>query len=594
MIRTHDCAQLGKNNISEKVELAGWIDARRDHGQIIFMDLRDKHGRTQIVFDPEKNPEAYSMAHTLGSEWCVKVSGTVAQRPEGTVNSSIPTGEIEVDVEKIDVLSRSQTPPFEIKDEINVSEELRLKYRYLDLRRPVMQKKLDLKYRVQKTARDILDEQGFMDVETPLLTKSTPEGARDFLVPSRVQPGKFYALPQSPQIFKQILMVSGVEKYYQIAKCFRDEDLRADRQPEFTQLDMEMSFVEQDDVLNVSETVIKGILERVLDIKYPEAFPRMSYREAMEKYGSDKPDTRFGLLIEDLTEHLADSRFNVFKKAIDNGGKVKAIRAPGYAGSSRAQIDKLTDFVKGYGAKGLAFFKIENGVINSPISKFFSEEELQLFKERVAAEDDDMIFMLADDDGIVSEAMGELRLKIAREKDLIDKEVLSFLWVVDFPLFKYNEENGRWVSEHHPFTGFSEEDDSLIEAGELSKVRSKSYDLVLNGNEVASGSIRIFRRDRQKKIFDVLGLKEEEVAEKFGFLMESFKYAPPPHGGIAFGLDRIIAILLKEESIREVIPFPKTQKAACPLSGAPTEVDEKQLTDLGLEVKYEQMQKEGL
>lgn len=587
MIRTHNCGQLRKEHVPEKVELAGWIDARRDHGEIIFMDLRDKHGRTQIVFDPERSRSAHDVAHTLSSEWCVKIIGTVSARPEGTVNPSIPTGEIEVEVSEVEVLSESLTPPFEIKDDIKVSEELRLKHRYLDLRRPVMQRMLQMKHRFYKSLSDILDNEGFVNVETPQLTKSTPEGARDFLVPSRVHKGSFYALPQSPQIFKQILMVAGVERYYQIVKCFRDEDLRADRQPEFTQLDMEMSFVDRDDVLEVTEKLIKGVFDEITDKVLKVPFDRLSYADALRLYGTDKPDTRFDLLLEDLTEDVRSSSFKVFSQAVSSGGRVKALRAPGFGKISRARIDKLTESAKESGAKGLAYFKVTASALESPISKFFKEEELQLFKERLAAEDGDMIFMVADQQNIANEVLGNLRLEVGREKRLFQEDEISFLWVVDFPLFKYNEDEARWVSEHHPFTGFYEEDVSKLEGDDLGGIRSKSYDLVLNGNEIASGSIRIFRRDQQRKIFEVLGLSAEEINEKFGFLMEAFNYAPPPHGGIAFGLDRMLAILSGTSSIREVIPFPKTQKGTCLLSDAPSRIEHGQLAELGLELKEE-------
>ncbi len=549
------------------------------------MDLRDKHGITQIVFDPDRNKEAHKKAHELRNEDCVQVFGKVSMRPEGTVNEKIVTGQIEVEVQKIEVLSASETPPFEIKDNISVSEELRLKYRYLDLRRPAMQEKLRIKHKVYKFIMNFLDREGFISVETPMLTKSTPEGARDYLVPSRVQQGSFYALPQSPQIFKQLLMVAGLEKYFQIVRCFRDEDLRADRQPEFTQLDMEMSFVEQEDILNVCERLFSDLFAEVIGKKVEFPFPRMDYEEVISRYGSDKPDTRFELFLQDLTNDVEKCDFKVFQNVLASGGKVMGLAAPGYGGMSRKEIDDLTGFVSEYGAKGLAYFKVEEEGLTSPITKFFSPDELRLFCEKTGAKNGDMIFMVADSKDIACEAMGALRLKIGREKGLIDQDKFNFLWVVNFPLFRFNRDEKKWVSEHHPFTSFREEDMEFLEKRELARVRSKSYDLVLNGSEIGSGSIRIHRRDIQQKVFDILGLNKEQCERKFGFLLEAFRYGPPPHGGIAFGLDRLVTLFTKDSSIREVIPFPKTQKGICPLTGAPTIVDETQLRELGLRLK---------
>lgn len=585
MIRTHNCGELSAADREGDVVLCGWVASRRDHGDIIFVDLRDSHGVTQIVFDPEKNKDAHLMAHGLRNEYCVKVEGKVSLRPEGTVNPNIPTGEIEIDVTALEVLSEADTLPFEIKDGTVVSEEIRLKYRYLDLRRPSMRKKLEVRHRATKFISDFLDTEGFLCVETPMLTRSTPEGARDYIVPSRVQQGYFYALPQSPQLFKQLLMVSGVEKYFQIVRCFRDEDLRADRQPEFTQIDMEMSFVDQEDILDVCERMFSGMFAGImaLDVKTP--FRRMTHAEAMALYGSDKPDTRFDVLLSDITEDMEKCSFKVFNNVIGSGGKIMALSAPGYGGSSRKDIDDLTEFAAGYGAKGLAYFKVEEGGLSSPIAKFFSEDELKLIRKKTGARPGDMIFMVADSGDIASEALGALRLKIGRDKDLIDKSRYDFLWVVDFPLFRFNTEEKRWVSEHHPFTSFREEDMELLEKGELGGIRARSYDLVLNGSEIGSGSIRIHRREVQQKIFSALGLAPEEAEAKFGFLLEAFSYGPPPHGGIAFGLDRILTLFTGDSSIREVIPFPKTQKGTCPLTGAPSEVSGEQLRDLGLKVK---------
>ena len=585
MIRTHNCGELTKNDISSEVTLSGWIASRRDHGEIIFMDLRDKHGVTQLVFDPDRNKEAHDKAHELRNEYCVKIAGKVSARPEGTVNPNIKTGEVEIEVDKIEVLSESETPPFEVRDEVKVSEEVRLQYRYLDLRRSPMQNKLNVKHRVYMFLSDFLDKEGFISVETPMLTKSTPEGARDYIVPSRVQQGSFYALPQSPQIFKQLLMVAGVEKYFQIVRCFRDEDLRADRQPEFTQLDMEMSFVEQDDVLDVCERMFTSLFKEVMGVDVPCPFERMDYSEAILKYGSDKPDRRFGLLLNDLTSDLAGSGFKVFNSVASSGGKIMAIAAPGYGDISRKDIDEMTSFVCEYGAKGLAYFKVEEKELSSQIAKFFTPEELKLIREKTGAKPGDMVFCVADAEDVACEALGALRLKIGRDKGLIDKEKYDFLWVVNFPLFKFNKDEKRWVSEHHPFTSFREEDMEYLEREEFDKVISKSYDLVLNGSEIGSGSIRIHNQDVQKKIFSVLGLAEEEYQKKFGFLLEGFKYGPPPHGGVAFGLDRLATIFTKDSSIREVIAFPKTQKGVCPLTGAPSMVDEGQLKELGLKLR---------
>ncbi len=582
MLRTHNCGELTIKDVGSEVILCGWVSSSRDHGEIIFMDLRDRYGRTQIVFDPEKNRDVHAKAHELRSEYCVRITGKVSRRPEGTVNPKITTGEIEVDVGKVEILSESDTPPFEIRDDAVMSEEVRLKYRYLDLRRESMQKKLEIKHKMYRFITDFLDDEGFMSVETPMLTKSTPEGARDYLVPARGQEGCFYALPQSPQIFKQLLMVAGVEKYFQIVRCFRDEDLRADRQPEFTQLDMEMAFIEQDDLFDVCERLFGKLFSEVLGVEIGIPFPRMEYREAMDLYGSDKPDRRFGVHLCDLTQEVGGCGFKVFRDAISAGGRVMGIAAPGYAGISRKDIDVLTSYVAEYGAKGLAFFKVEENGLTSPVAKFFKPGELTVIREKTKAATGDMIFMVADAEDIVWASLGALRLRIGQEKGLIDRKKFDFIWVVDFPLFKFNRDENRWVSEHHPFTSFREEDAELLDKGEFSKVISRSYDLVLNGSEIGSGSIRIHRRDVQQKIFDALGLTREDCEKKFGFLLEAFRYGPPPHGGIAFGMDRLVTVFTGDSSIREVIPFPKTQKGTCPLTGAPSYVDDKQLRELGI------------
>ena len=585
MIRTHNCGELTAKDRSKKVVLCGWIATRRDHGEIIFMDLRDKYGITQIVFDPERDTGTHRKAHELRGEYCVKISGQVAMRPEGTVNEKIPTGEIEVEANEVEIFSESETTPFEIKDGVEVSEDVRLKYRYLDLRRASMQEKLRIKHKVYRSITNFLDGEGFISVETPMLTKSTPEGARDYLVPSRTQPGNFYALPQSPQIFKQLLMVAGIEKYFQIVRCFRDEDLRADRQPEFTQLDMEMSFVEQEDVLAVCERLFKCLFAEVMKIDIDIPLPRIDYKEAMSRYGSDKPDTRFEVYLNDLTQDVQGSGFKVFQNALDSGGKVVALAAPDYGNSSRKELDDLTSFVAEYGAKGLAYFKVEEDKLTSPVTKFFTDDMLRMFRKRTGANTGDMIFMVADSANVACEALGALRSRIGREKGLIDQKKFNFLWVVNFPLFRFNRDENRWVSEHHPFTSFAEEDMEYLDKGELSKVRSRSYDLVLNGSEIGSGSIRIHRRDLQQKIFEALGLTREECERKFAFLLEAFCYGPPPHGGIAFGMDRIVTLFTRDLSIREVIPFPKTQKGICLLTGAPSVVDDKQLRELGLKLR---------
>ena len=585
MFRTHNCNELRSDDVEKKVTLCGWVSARRDHGEIIFMDLRDKRGITQIVFDPEKNRKTHEIAHELRDEYCVQIKGVVKRRPEGTVNPKIQTGEIEVDVEEIEVLSRSATPPFEIKDETAVSEDVRLKYRYLDLRRPLMQEKLLIRHKIFKYIFNFLDSQGFLCVETPILTKSTPEGARDFLVPSRLQPGAFYALPQSPQLFKQLLMVAGVEKYFQIAKCFRDEDLRADRQLEFTQLDMEMSFISQEDLFGVCELLFQGLFKEIMKRDVETPFPRMTHEEAMTRYGTDKPDTRFGVLLNDLTEDVRNSDFRIFKEVIGAGGRVIGLSAPGYGNMSRKEIDDLTLFVSEYGAKGLAYFKVEEKGLVSPIAKFFQADVLGRIREKTGARTGDMVFIIADAKDVAYAAMSALRLKVGREKELFDKSAFQFLWVTDFPLFKYNKDEKKWDSEHHPFTSFAEEDMAHLEKGDLARIRSRAYDLVLNGWEIGSGSIRIHKRDIQEKIFEVLGIAKEDAKRKFGFLLEAFQYGPPPHGGVAFGIDRVMTLFTGDASIREVIPFPKTQKGICPLTEAPSFVEDIQLRELGIKLR---------
>ncbi len=586
MLRTHTCSELNEKNIGKTAKLCGWVASRRDHGSLIFIDLRDGYGITQIVFDPKTHPAVHKQAEGLRSEYVVMVEGIVESRPEGTNNEKIPTGKIEIRAQSLEILNKSVTPPFEITDAINVSEEARLKYRYLDIRRPSMQKNLRLRHKVCKLARDYFDERNFVEVETPILTKSTPEGARDYLVPSRLNPGMFYALPQSPQIFKQILMVSSLDRYFQIAKCFRDEDLRADRQPEFTQFDIEMSFVTEEDIYELSEGLMKKIFKGAIGADLTTPFPRLKYSEAMARFGCDKPDTRFGMELVEITNLVKNCQFKIFQEVIKKGGRVIAINAKGCGSYSRGQVDELIEFVKGYGAKGLANFKVEKGALVSQIDKFFTKEELSSINETLSTNDGDMIFIVADAEKTAFDSMANLRKLLGRRLGLIDDKKFDFLWIVDFPLFQYNDEEKRWESEHHPFTSCHPDDLSLLEHGkDLRSVKSRSYDLVLNGMEMGSGSIRIHDRKMQELIFKTIGISAEDAAARFGFLLDAFKYGAPPHGGVAFGLDRLMAIFTGSESIRDVIAFPKTQKAFDPMSGAPSIVDEKQLNELNIKIK---------
>lgn len=578
--RSHHCGELGKDLSGQNVVLCGWVAKRRDHGGLIFIDLRDRSGIVQVVVDPDTAGASFKTAEDIRNEYVVKVKGLVRLRDEATVNANIATGMIEVMAEEIEVLNTAKTPPFYIQDNIDTDENLRLKYRYLDLRRPEMQRNLILRHKVTKLMRDFLDSRDFLEIETPMLTKSTPEGARDYLVPSRVNPGKFYALPQSPQIFKQLLMVSGMERYFQIARCFRDEDLRADRQPEFTQLDMEMSFMEVDEILELMEGLIAYIFKGALgkDIQVP--FQRLTWDEAMDRFGSDKPDLRFGMELINMVDAVKDSDFKVFNTIIENGGIVKAINVKGYAAIPRRELDGLVDFVGIYGAKGLAWMQIqEDGSVKSPIAKFFSEEHLANILKTAAAEPGDLLLFIADKPSVVAQALGALRIEMAKRRDLIDPEALAFTWVVDFPMFEYDEEEKRYVAMHHPFTAPRDEDLPLL-ATDPGKVYAKAYDMVLNGTEIGGGSIRIHRRDVQKQVFAAIGLSDEQAVEKFGFMMNAFEYGAPPHGGLAFGLDRLIMIMAHRDSIRDVIAFPKTQSAACIMTQAPNEVDEKQLREL--------------
>ena len=578
--RSHNCGVVGKELAGQQVVLCGWVAKRRDHGGLIFVDLRDRSGIVQVVVDPETAGESFKVAEDIRGEYVVKVAGKVAMRDAATVNANIATGEIEIMAEEIEVLNAAKTPPFYIADGIDTDENLRLKYRYLDLRRPEMQRNIILRHKVTKLMRDYLDTRNFLEIETPMLTKSTPEGARDYLVPSRVNPGKFYALPQSPQIFKQLLMVSGMERYFQIARCFRDEDLRADRQPEFTQLDMEMSFMEMDEILELMEGLIAYIFEGALGKKIETPFQRLTWDEAMDRYGSDKPDLRFGMELINMVDAVKDSDFKVFNQVIENGGVVKAINVKGYANIPRRECDSLVDFVGIYGAKGLAWMQIqEDGSVKSPIAKFFSEAHMANILATAQAEAGDLIMFIADKPAVVAQALGALRIEMAKRRNLIDPDALAFAWVVDFPMFEYDEEEKRYVAMHHPFTSPRDEDLALL-ATDPGKVYAKAYDMVLNGTEIGGGSIRIHRRDVQKQIFSAIGLTDEEAQEKFGFMMNAFEYGAPPHGGLAFGLDRLIMIMAQRDSIRDVIAFPKTQSAACVMTQAPNDVDDKQLREL--------------
>ena len=578
--RSHNCGVIGKELAGQQVVLCGWVAKRRDHGGLIFVDLRDRSGIVQVVVDPETAGESFKVAEDIRGEYVVKVAGKVSMRDAATVNANISTGEIEIMAEEIEVLNAAKTPPFYIADGIDTDENLRLKYRYLDLRRPEMQRNIILRHKVTKLMRDYLDTRNFLEIETPMLTKSTPEGARDYLVPSRVNPGKFYALPQSPQIFKQLLMVSGMERYFQIARCFRDEDLRADRQPEYTQLDMEMSFREMDEILELMEGLIAYIFEGACGKKIQTPFQRLTWDEAMDRYGSDKPDLRFGMELINMVDAVKDSDFKVFNQVIENGGVVKAINVKGYANIPRRECDSLVDFVGIYGAKGLAWMQIqEDGSVKSPIAKFFSEAHMANILATAQAEAGDLIMFIADKPAVVAQALGALRIEMAKRRNLIDPDALAFAWVVDFPMFEYDEEENRYVAMHHPFTSPRDEDLPLL-ATDPGKVYAKAYDMVLNGTEIGGGSIRIHRRDVQKQIFSAIGLTDEEAQEKFGFMMNAFEYGAPPHGGLAFGLDRLIMIMAQRDSIRDVIAFPKTQSAACVMTQAPNDVDDKQLREL--------------
>ncbi|HZK38136.1 MAG TPA: aspartate--tRNA ligase [Clostridia bacterium] len=580
--RTHMCGVLSKKNIGDEVILSGWVQRRRDLGGLIFVDLRDITGIMQIVFDNDISQVAFENAEQLGSEYVITIKGKVYERE--SINPNMPTGEIEVFAEEMEILNQSETPPIYIKDDDDVSENLRLKYRYLDLRKSTMQGNLMLRHKTAQIVRNFLSDEGFLEVETPMLTKTTPEGARDYLVPSRINPGKFYALPQSPQLFKQLLMVSGMEKYFQIVKCFRDEDLRADRQPEFTQIDLEMSFVDIDDVIEVNERLLRKIFKEILNIDIHLPIDRITYREAMERFGSDKPDIRFGFELVDLNETVKNCGFKIFTSAVENGGAVKAINVKGHGDKfSRKDITKLEDYIKDYGAKGLAWVKITGDGITSPIAKFFTDEEMESILRVMDASEGDLILFVADKTQVVYDSLGHLRVEIAKRLDMLNKDEFKLVWVTEFPLFEYDEGEGRYVAKHHPFTSPMDEDIEIMESNP-DKVRAKAYDIVLNGHEIGGGSIRIHTSGLQQKMFKALGFAEDEAQEKFGFLLDAFRYGTPPHGGIAYGLDRLVMILAKEDNIRQVIAFPKTQNATCPLTDAPTFADEKQLSELNIAV----------
>ena len=584
MRRTHTCCALGKTDIGTEVILMGWVQRRRDHGGVIFVDLRDREGITQVVFNPKIDNAVHAKAHAIRSEFVIAVRGTVDSRPEGMINTNLTTGAIEVLVTELRILNAAVTPPFLIEDTVDVSESLRLTYRHLDLRRPQLQQNIILRHRAASSVRTFLNTHNFIDIETPCLTRSTPEGARDYLVPSRVNPGQFYALPQSPQIFKQLLMISGFDRYYQIVRCFRDEDLRADRQPEFTQIDIEMSFVGEEDIMALSESMIQTLFKDVLDINLDIPFNRLTYDEAVGRYGLDKPDTRFGLELIDVSDIVETSNFKVFSSVVKNGGLVKALNAKGCLGFSRKEIDDLTDLVSIYKAKGLAWIKVRDNEWQSPITKFFSEDEKSTMKERIGMETGDLVFFVADQPGITNEALGHLRNHLGKRLSLIDDDTYNFVWVTQFPLLEYDETEKRNQALHHPFTAPFEADYDKLETDPLN-VRSRAYDLVLNGFEIGGGSIRIHQKKVQESVFNALGLTPETYEEKFGFLISALESGAPPHGGIAFGFDRLIMLMCGQSSIRDIIAFPKTQRAACLLTNAPSETGKKQLDELYLKVK---------
>ncbi|MCR5736822.1 MAG: aspartate--tRNA ligase [Eubacterium sp.] len=584
--RSHRCTEVSNKNIGETVTVMGWVQKRRNLGSLIFIDLRDRTGLLQLVFD-ENDGEVFEKAKLLRSEFVIAAVGKVRKR-DGAINEAMETGDIEVTVDSLRILSESETPPFPVEEDVNTREELRLKYRYLDLRKPHLQKNLKVRSDVTTFIRQFMSKEGFLEIETPTLCKSTPEGARDYLVPSRVHPGRFYALPQSPQLFKQLLMCSGYDRYLQIARCYRDEDLRADRQPEFTQVDMELSFVDIDDVIDVNERLMQALFKEVLDVDVPIPFPRMSWQEAMDRFGSDKPDTRFGMELKDVTDVVKGCGFGVFTGAIENGGSVRGINVKGQGAMPRKKIDKLVESAKGNGAKGLAYLCInEDGTFKSSFAKFMTEEELNKLVAAMDGEPGDLLLFAADRDKIVWNVLGALRLELGEQLELIDQSKFNFLWVVEFPQFEWSDEQERFLAMHHPFTMPLEEDIPYLET-DLGKVRAKAYDIVLNGSEIGGGSVRIHQADIQEKMFRALGFSDEEAQEQFGFLLDAFKYGVPPHAGLAYGLDRLVMHMTGEDNIREVIAFPKVKDASCLMTEAPGRVDEKQLQELSIEITEEE------
>ena len=586
--RSHRCTEVSSQNLGETVTVMGWVQKSRNKGGIIFVDVRDRSGLIQIIFEEgDVGQENFVKAERLRSEFVIAVVGEVVAR-SGAVNENLATGDIEIRAKDIRILSESETPPFPIEEESKTKEELRLKYRYLDLRRPDLQKNLMLRSKVANTTRQFLAEEGFLEIETPMLQKSTPEGARDYLVPSRVHPGNFYALPQSPQIFKQLLMCSGYDRYFQIVKCFRDEDLRADRQPEFTQIDMELSFVDVDDVIDVNERLLHKMFQDSIGIDIPLPIQRMTYEEAMNRFGSDKPDIRFGMELKNVSDVVKNCGFGVFTGALENGGSVRGINANGQGNMPRKKIDALVNFAKDFGAKGLAYLVInEDGTYKSSFAKFMTEEEMNALVVAMEGKAGDLLLFAADEDDVVFAVLGNLRLEIAKNLELLNKDDYRFLWVTEFPLLEYSKEEGRYTAKHHPFTMPMDEDLSLLDT-DPAKVRAKAYDIVLNGTEIGGGSVRIYQNDVQEKMFEVLGFTKEEAYERFGFLLNAFKYGVPPHAGLAYGLDRLVMLMTKEESIRDVIAFPKVKDASCLMSDAPNVVDEKQLKELSIGIEIEE------
>ena len=582
--RTHTCGEITIKNVGDTISLCGWISKRRDHGGLSFVDLRDRYGKTQIVFNEELHSDVFNKAKKLGLEDVIGITGIVVERPDDAINKDMITGEIDIEVSDIDIFNEADAMPFDVNDRNSASEDHRLKYRFLELRTKELQKNMSVRHQASLAVRDHMSENGFIEIETPILMKSTPEGARDFLVPSRLHQGKFYALPQSPQTYKQLLMVSGFDKYFQIVKCFRDEDFRADRQPEFTQIDIEMSFVDQDDIINMATRLTRHIFKEILDVDLVKDFPQLSYNDAMERYGSDKPDIRFDMELKEMSSYVESSNFNAFKSVLDKGGRVKGLVCPNGESYSRKVIDELTDLMKTYyGAKGLAWLKCKDGKLDGGISKFFPDDIQNTMITELEVNDGDIIFMIGDDVSVVWQGLGALRLELAKREKLIDNNQWAPLWVVDFPLVEWNSDEERWDALHHPFTAPHPDDIELIDS-DPANVRSLGYDLVLNGYEVAGGSIRIHKSNLQQKAFSLLGVSDEEAEEKFGFLMNAFKYGAPPHGGIAFGFDRIAMLMSGSQQIRDVIAFPKTTSAMSLMDNSPSDVDEKQLTELGLSI----------